>query len=526
MTVVAERPQPGLGQRFSALPGRARWWLAAPTIVAVLSALAFLIVRPDVNDLWAARARATAVSHGVGLTYWFSWFSGGSTPGSYSILTPWLSALITAELLCALAAVAVTVLVSVALRGTAHPVAGAAVATVTAGCNLWSGRVPFLLGSAIAVGAVIAVRHQRRGYSAALAVLSIFASPVSGAFLAMGLSGVFLSRPDYRRTSVVTIIACALGMVAVGLVFGAPGPEPFSLTLVAEAIGVLLAMLCVARPGHLRSTVVLSFVVLAVVALVPNGLGGNFGRFIWFWLPVAVVALGTRRLRVLVLAITPALAVGLSGMVVDLHNAAKPISADRYYTSLAHQLDLLPDLRDYRVEVVNHGSHAAYDALLGHAALARGWETQEDNALNGALQHKTLDAVAYKIWLDNNAVGYVALPAQKVTDDPEYALVSAHRPNYLRLIWHTRQWKLFQVRDATPIAAPPASVLANSQSAMTLQVPCRCEVKLRVRWSKFLTARQVHQGVQASVADDAAGWTVLTVPKPGVYVLRGSLFPR
>jgi hypothetical protein len=270
--------------------------------------------------------------------------------------------------------------------------------------------------------------------------------------------------------------------------------------------------------------------VLALLALIPNGMGGNFGRFIWFWLPIAVVALGVRRLRVLLLAITPALAVGVGGTVVDLHNAAKPISADGYYTSLAHQLDELPGVRSFRVEVVNHGSHAAYDALLGHAALARGWETQEDNALNGELKHKTLDAVAYKVWLDNNAVGYVALPAQKVTDYPEYTLVSQRRPDYLRLIWHNRQWKLFEVRDATPIVSLPATIVGNTQSKMTIHVPCRCEVKVRVRWSKFLTAQQTNpqqtnQGAQATVVNDGSGWTVLRTSTPGVYVLKGSLFP-
>lgn len=77
-----------------ALPGRQRRWRIdpvhlAPTAFTLVNAIAFWLVRPDVNDLWAARARASAVSHGVGLTYWFSWFSGGSTPGNYSVLTPY-----------------------------------------------------------------------------------------------------------------------------------------------------------------------------------------------------------------------------------------------------------------------------------------------------------------------------------------------------------------------------------------------------------------------------------------------------
>src|SRR4051794_41918021 len=62
--------------------------VAAPTIFAALSGIAFVILRPGVNDLWAARARASAVEHGVGLTYWFSWFGGGGAPGDHSLPRP------------------------------------------------------------------------------------------------------------------------------------------------------------------------------------------------------------------------------------------------------------------------------------------------------------------------------------------------------------------------------------------------------------------------------------------------------
>src|SRR4051812_49936739 len=62
--------------------------LAAPSIFAALSGIAFVILRPGVNDLWAARARASAVEHGVGLTYWVSWFCGGGAPRANPPLTP------------------------------------------------------------------------------------------------------------------------------------------------------------------------------------------------------------------------------------------------------------------------------------------------------------------------------------------------------------------------------------------------------------------------------------------------------
>src|SRR3954451_3738943 len=121
-------------------PDRLR--VAAPSIFAALSGIAFVIFRPGVNDLWAARARASAVEHGVGLTYWFSWFGGGTTPGNYSVLTPYTSALIGTEVLGAVSTVAVALLATIALRGTRYPVAAAWVAAIAAVLNTWSGRVP------------------------------------------------------------------------------------------------------------------------------------------------------------------------------------------------------------------------------------------------------------------------------------------------------------------------------------------------------------------------------------------------
>jgi multisubunit Na+/H+ antiporter MnhC subunit len=509
----------------------------APTAFAVLNGIAFLLVRPDVNDLWAARARASAVSHGVGLTYWFSWFGGGSTPGNYSVVTPYLSAAVGTEVLGALSAVAVTVLVTLLVRGTNHPHLASSVAAVAAGLNLWSGRVPFLLGSAIAIGAVIAVRRGNRCATVGLTLVSILASPVSGAFLVMGLSGTFLTTRTrgYRPIIAYSVVTTGAALVLVALTFGTPGPEPFSDLL---TLGVLLGLGCLwlaCTTDHLRTTIGVSVLAAVVLWAIPNGLGSNFARFVWFCLPVAVVALSTRRVRTVVLAVAPLLVAGGITTVTDLRNAQQPVSSVSYYRALAARLDKIPDLRNYRVEVVNHGAHAGYDALLDHAMLARGWETQEDNTLNKSLNKDPLDPVTYKVWLDNNAVGYVALPSASVGGYPEYTLVQKASAPYLHRIWSNDDWELYRVTDPTPIIGLPASVLAHDQKSMTIKVPCTCTIAVRLRWSKFLAAAlqrpdpakpgtiDSRPALLADVADDGSGWTLLTTTRPGTYELRGSL---
>ncbi|GAB2472459.1 hypothetical protein [Jatrophihabitans fulvus] len=508
------------------------WW---PTVVTALNAVAFFLVRPDVNDLWAARARAAAVEDGVGLTYWFSWFSGGATPGTYSVVTPYLSSLVGPELVCALSAVAVTVVGTIAVRGTRHPVVASWTVALVVLANLWSGRVPFLLGGAIGIGAIIALQHRNRPLTVVLTLLSMFASPVSGAFIAVGLCGTFITT---RTREWRPIIAWAVGtvgvaLVAVAIVFGTPGPEGFG-TLFALQVLVCLVLLYLARPtDHIRTTIMWSALAVVVVFAIPNGMGSNFSRFVVFCLPVVVLAVTERRLRTALLLVAPVLATGLAGTVNDLANATRPVSSVAYYQPLAKELDRLPDLTTYRVEVVNHGAHAGYDALLGHAMLARGWETQQDMALNQSLRTDPLDPTTYKVWLDNNAVGYVALPSTTVAHYPEYDLVASGRATYLREIWRTDDWQLFRVQNAVPIVAPPAHIVAATQSALTVHVPCACRTFVRVHWSKFLEATlqvprtvngtRTSTEVSAVIADDGHGWTTMTTTRPGAYVLAGSL---
>jgi hypothetical protein len=75
------------------------------------------------------------------------------------VVVPFLSALVGAAVLGAIATVAITVLCPVAVRGTAHPVAATWVATVAAGFDLWSGRIAFAFSSACALVVFVAIRR-------------------------------------------------------------------------------------------------------------------------------------------------------------------------------------------------------------------------------------------------------------------------------------------------------------------------------------------------------------------------------
>jgi hypothetical protein len=501
--------------------------LLIPTLFLLANAVAFYLVRPGVPDLWAARARASAVAHGVGITYWFSWF-GGTTPGNYSVITPWLCAQVGTEVTAGVAAVVVCALTTWLVRDTARPTVAAGVAAASVAVNLWCGRVPFLVGAAFAVAALVALRQQRKLPAALLTVLSVLASPVSGAFLALALSGLLLTkRLRAYRTITVLVVACAgATLITLAVLFGTPGPEPFPPYLVGEILLVLGLMLLAAPPDHLRTTLAAAAVAALLLFAIPNGMGANFARLALFCLPAAAVALSRRGSWILASLTAPILVLGALSSVSAVRSASRPASAVAYYTPLAAELDKLPAPANHRVELVN-AAHAAYAALLDHAMLARGWETQQDGALNAVLERTTLDARSYRTWLDDNAVGYVALNIPSAAT-PEARVITAAHPSFLRRIWTSPHWQLYQVRHPVPIVATPAAVQAASQSTLTVHVPCACRVSIKIRWSKFLdvsahlpgdTADPIEDSYRPAIVPDERGWTTLTTNRPGTYVL-------
>jgi len=495
-----------------------------PVAAAVASAVGFLLVQPDVGDLQAALARAFAARHGVGLGYWFQWFGGGATPGNYSVITPTLSGWIGAPLLGALATVAISVLAAFAVRGTSHPAAAAWTTAVVAGLNLWSGRVPFALGTAAAIGAYVALRQRQLLIVWALAVVAGLASPVTGAFLAFVLGGVFLVEPEHRRRVLPVIAVAFLTLVGVAIFFGSPGPQPYSIWTALYSGASALFML-LARPSRsVRICLWLTFVGALAFAIVPTGMGSNWNRMPWIWLPPAVVATAAVPWRRWLIAVLPAVIMGAYLTTADLIRSTDPAAKASYYNSLVTQLDHRHDLANVRLEVVQDQSiHTAAFALIGHAALASGYETQEQTKLNAVLADPKLDATSFKLWLDNNAVGYVAFNKQAPDDGPEYKLVAAGNLPYLHQVSSDGKWVLYRVSYPTTIVPAPQQLVSARQAALTIKVPCACSFNVRVRYSNFLQLQVKGGERHGTVADDGSGWATLTTPAPGTYVLSGSV---
>jgi hypothetical protein len=144
------------------------------------------------------------------------------------------------------------------------------------------------------------------------------------------------------------------------------------------------------------------------------------------------------------------------------------------------------------------------------------------------LSDHDLDATKYKVWLDNNAVGYVAIARTDRKLTPEYKLVSQQRPHYLRSVWSNDKWTLYRVQSPNPIVPRPVTVTKFSQSQLVLHVPCACAFTVRVHKPQNLNAATTPpQGsdtepVHAKLQDDGYGWTTMTTSQPGDYTLSAA----
>ncbi len=125
-----------------------------------------------------------------------------------------------------------------------------------------------------------------------------------------------------------------------------------------------------------------------------------------------------------------------------------PSTKASYYAPVLAELRNLGRNRPTIVEVPLTKAHweAAYLAGHGGIELARGWERQLDTRYAALFYRPTLSAAAYRMWLSENKVQYVALPDAPLdkAGSLEGALI-AHGLPYLRELWRSQHWRVYRV---------------------------------------------------------------------------------
>ena len=350
------------------------------------------------------------------------------------MIAPWLSAFTGPVALGAVSGVVAAVAFERILRFSFGPAAAVgalwfAFGTVT---NLIVGRTTFAFGVALGLLAVWALQRHRTVLAAGAALLCSLASPLAGAFLAIGCAAAFVAQPERRRGALVVGAAAMTPIAVTAFLFPTSGHEPYELwALVWDlCLAAFVAVTCW-RYAVVRWGAAIFAIVALACYFVPSALGGNISRFGQYVAGPLIACVLLPRRRLLFAAIAIPLLVWQWFPAVDGIAFAHddPSTHASYYTPVVAYLDAQPGPIG-RVEIPSTYRHweAAYAApkLL----LARGWERQLDIAYNPIFYSEPLTASSYHEWLHDNGVAFVALPDAQLDDSSlaERALLLARRP--------------------------------------------------------------------------------------------------
>jgi hypothetical protein len=513
-------------------------WHAAPVAVAIVCAIVYLIWEPRTVDLAAHTFRANLFGE-EGFTIWNGqWYGGHHTP-AYSIISPPLAWLLSPPVALALAAVASAALFGPLARGAFGDRAarwGAIWFGVGTGTLLFTARLPFAIGVAFGLGALLALQRRRYFWAVVLAALCPLGSPVAGLFLAMaGVAFALAAGSDRTKRREGLLIAVAAFVPPVFLAWAFPeggwAPFPFTAYLPIPGFAIACLILLPRDQRALRWGAALYGIGATVALLVETPMGGNAVRLgALFGGPVVLCALwGRPVMRTLWLA--PVLVVGFAALAFWQWSPAvrdvikyleDPAAKSDYFEPLRQFLYTLPDQR--RVEIPFTRSHWEGSEVALEAPLARGWLRQLDTGLHPIFYSGEVNRLTYASWLAENAVRYVALPSAKPDKSSygERALIEKGLP-YLRLRWKSDDWRVYEVLLPTPIVIPQgdANVVLEQMSSdeLLLDVKAPGEAIVRVRWTPYWYASN------ACVEPDG-DWTRVIADEEGFVRLSTRFSPE
>ena len=492
--------------------------------VAVGLSLAYLRWSPLSPDLAAQVARTDVVRKAGLSSWWTGWFGGLSMP-SYSVVAPTWMSVLGVRKTGALATVVGAVGAARLLRTAPRPRAGAAAFAVSAAADLLVGRITFIVGVALAVWALDALRTRRMILGVPLAIGCYFASPLAGLFLGMVCVAVALTDCDRRRMA----IGQAAMLLAVGgamtVLFPGTGTMPFDVRSALIPAGGCTAVALACRQPVVRVVSALAFATTLALAFAPGAVGSNITRLAWIAAAPIVVACASLPRRRLIAVVALVAAWPVADTANQLTKAATPSASAAYYRPLAAELDaeraaIGASAIGQRLEVVDTSNHWPSVYLAGRS-LARGWDRQADYADNPIFYSSgALTTASYQRWLLQLAVGWVALPDASLdfaaTDE---GTLVRRQPRYLRRVWSNAHWTLYRVEPSAPLVTG-ATVRSVTDASIVLSTSASATVRTRVRYSPYLRAVDpaTRQPVDSCVTDDG-GWLTLYLPRASTVAL-------
>jgi hypothetical protein len=457
------------------------WRRAAPTLIAAVLALVYVIVSPPSLDLAAHEFRAWLFSQepfGIWNNYWYA---GHHTVG-YSFLYPAAAAALTPQLAAGIAAVGTAALFEPLAHRHFGPDAwlGAVLFGAATATDLFTGRLAFAFGALPAMAAVLALDRRRPWLACGLAVVTALSSPVDALFA--GLAGAAYAvgilirdrslRPALPGAALVVASLVPVGLLAIAFPEGGTEPFAFSALWPIPLVAVAILAIIPRDAWILRAGIVIYALGTIASYLIATPLGSNAARLGTFLgLPLAALLLWRRRpALLLVLAMLPLAYLEWQAPVRDLVTASGDASqSSGYYRPMLGYLERQSG-PPFRIEIPFTNFHWEAYAVAKRFPLARGWERQLDIKYNSLFYTGKLNAATYKAWLHSNSVRFVAVPDAPLdySGVAERRLILRGLP-YLRLVFRSTHWRVYSVDDATPIAQGTATLRALGPDWLSLQ---------------------------------------------------------
>jgi hypothetical protein len=461
-----------------------------------------------------------------GAVLWNSlWYAGHHTAG-YGLLFPALAAAVGLTTVAVASAVAAAAAFGALVRHHVGRTAGSAAASIWFGAGTAThvivGRLPFGLGMALGLAALLALRHRRRGAAGVLTVACALASPVAAVFVALAWSAWALAARSPGGAALAA--AAAVPVAAMAVAFPQGGSFPYTWAAFVCSLALVAAFLRIVprRERTVRCGAVLYGAASVVAFALPTPLGGNIARLgmaVGGPLLLALAPARDRR-RPVWAAVAVALlwwqwSPAIDGIAVAGRDPSVHVG---YYEPLLEFLRA-HHAESARVEVPFTRRHWEAAYVAREFALARGWERQLDIRHNAVLYEPGLTPARYHAWLRELGVRYVALPDASL--DPsaaaEAALLRAGQP-FLRPVMQSSHWRVWEVVDAAPMVTGPAHLVALDADSFVLDVRARGELLVRVRHTDHWSV--TGPGCTSASPD---GWTVLRELGVGRTTVRAAL---
>jgi len=532
-------------ERAPARRARAGVPLLEITAMAVAGAVAavWALWLPPVRDL-AGHLFRVEQYEAVGPHVWNNlWYGGHHTPG-YSVLFPPVAALLGIGLTGVLAATTAAGCFAALVHRHAGPAAwpGALWFAVAAATNLFTGRVVFAMGVALALAACLAAQRGRPVLIAVLGGAAAATSAVAAAFVAMaGIALVVAAATSpQRRLGVELAAAPAIVVVAIELCFPVEGTAQFGPATLAASVAAGLSVWAVTpRYDRMLRIGALLYVAGCVLAFVlPTPLGGTAGRLAALVTGPVVLTLLLARHRAGALPSWSGRPAALAAVALGLGVAAgwqwgsarldvRDAVAQERSTRADYFAPLVAEIRrrspgPVRVEIPFTGMHYEARWVARDVPLARGWLRQVDRAHNPLFYDGRLTGARYARWLRHNGIGWVALAAGSLDRSArDEARIIRSGESYLREVWRSRDWRLFQVAGSPGLASGPGRVVRLDDEGLVLHADRPGRLLVRVRHTHYW---RVMAG-PACVTRAPGGWTEVRAARAGRIAMVARVGP-